>query len=318
MKKSNDNRNNNNDCKASSNISNIKSCISKDFEAAVALVRLTKKKAASADHINASNSNDERIPAKTQKKKTKNAISGLKMTFPTQLMQILSCEEYKDIVAWTDDGMAFLIKDKDEFIQTVLHRHFHGRKYDSFIRKLYRWNFRRINHGVNERAFYNKDFMKENCRLGKTMPPTNFTASQNSCSLVDSVYKTCNELTLRRYHLSKSFAQKQAHPLGKRSFPMMTPSQMFPNINSTNALYADLHRYQMLMNESSKIQSTNLLIAEEARKINTSNLMMTAPIGYQQNNYSPIARRVLSRNQEITFLKSVGYQSNFKFPNNTL
>jgi len=77
--------------------------------------------------------------------------------FPMRLMQVLDNEEYDNIMTWTENGNAFLIKDRDAFVRSVLYSHFKGLKYDSFIRKLYRWGFRKIHSGKNQDAFYNKN-----------------------------------------------------------------------------------------------------------------------------------------------------------------
>ena len=45
------------------------------------------------------------------------------------------------IVSWTPDGKSFVIHNMQIFQSYILPRYFHGIKFDSFQRKLYRWGF---------------------------------------------------------------------------------------------------------------------------------------------------------------------------------
>jgi len=61
--------------------------------------------------------------------------------FPSKLMAILSTDEYKPIVSWSPDGTSFLFHDRKAFEAVVLPDTFKDSKFDSFLRKLYRWGF---------------------------------------------------------------------------------------------------------------------------------------------------------------------------------
>jgi uncharacterized membrane protein len=54
-------------------------------------------------------------------------------------MEILSNEEYRDIVRWLPHGKGFIIADKKRFANEVLPKHFKQAKFTSFTRKLNRW-----------------------------------------------------------------------------------------------------------------------------------------------------------------------------------
>mmetsp|Transcript_4382 Transcript_4382/g.6313 ORF Transcript_4382/g.6313 Transcript_4382/m.6313 type:complete len:398 (-) Transcript_4382:107-1300(-) len=64
--------------------------------------------------------------------------------FPQQLMEILADPSNSDSIAWVPDGKAFIISNKTKFTKRVLPKYFGETKYNSFIRKLNRWNFQRI------------------------------------------------------------------------------------------------------------------------------------------------------------------------------
>lgn len=63
---------------------------------------------------------------------------------PFQLMRILDSEEYKQIFSWNKKGDAIVIHKPYDLISQVLTTHFDAKedmKFDSFLRKLYRWGF---------------------------------------------------------------------------------------------------------------------------------------------------------------------------------
>jgi len=65
------------------------------------------------------------------------------MTFPERLMSLLGCDESAGSIYWTSGGDSFRIKTKD-FTEKVLKVHFQGTKFESFVRKLNRWGFKRV------------------------------------------------------------------------------------------------------------------------------------------------------------------------------
>eukprot|EP00543_Licmophora_paradoxa_P004362 CAMPEP_0202441758 /NCGR_PEP_ID=MMETSP1360-20130828/1260_1 /ASSEMBLY_ACC=CAM_ASM_000848 /TAXON_ID=515479 /ORGANISM="Licmophora paradoxa, Strain CCMP2313" /LENGTH=477 /DNA_ID=CAMNT_0049056881 /DNA_START=114 /DNA_END=1547 /DNA_ORIENTATION=- len=77
------------------------------------------------------------------------------LTFPEKLMLMLTYVE-KDCAAdskkkpdescvyWILEGRAFIIRNKDELVKTLLPMFFRQAKFPSFTRKLYRWGFRQI------------------------------------------------------------------------------------------------------------------------------------------------------------------------------
>ncbi len=66
-------------------------------------------------------------------------------------MRILDTQEYDDIFSWNRKGNAIVIHKPSDLIGEVLTKHFdakEGMKFDSFLRKLYRWGFAK--HVISE------------------------------------------------------------------------------------------------------------------------------------------------------------------------
>jgi HSF-type DNA-binding len=60
--------------------------------------------------------------------------------FPQKLMGILADPTNQDAIAWLPDGQAFVIRDRELFVEIVLPKYFSRKaRYSSFTRKLYRW-----------------------------------------------------------------------------------------------------------------------------------------------------------------------------------
>mmetsp|Transcript_276 Transcript_276/g.573 ORF Transcript_276/g.573 Transcript_276/m.573 type:complete len:444 (+) Transcript_276:228-1559(+) len=77
------------------------------------------------------------------------------ITFPEKLMlmlihieRVFAAAGKKDEdapIGWTLNGRAFVIRSKEELVQSWLPTFFRQGKFQSFIRKLYRWEFRQVN-----------------------------------------------------------------------------------------------------------------------------------------------------------------------------
>lgn len=66
-------------------------------------------------------------------------------------MRILETQEYDEIFSWNRKGNAVVIHKPSHLIGEVLTKHFdakEGMKFDSFLRKLYRWGFAK--HVISE------------------------------------------------------------------------------------------------------------------------------------------------------------------------
>ena len=66
-------------------------------------------------------------------------------SFPATLLSIVSNPEYDHIISWLPCGKAFGIHKRKEFESEILPKYFRQATFNSFVRKLNRWGFRRVN-----------------------------------------------------------------------------------------------------------------------------------------------------------------------------
>lgn len=85
--------------------------------------------------------------------------------FPEIVHDILENPIYHDILAWLPGGKAFIIIDRERFTAEILPKHFKATQFQSFARKLSRWNFTRVPKGPYAGAYYNKLFRKSSKSL---------------------------------------------------------------------------------------------------------------------------------------------------------
>ena len=67
-------------------------------------------------------------------------------------MQLLSENNFEEIISWLPHGHSFLVYDKKKFTETILPIYFKGTKYESFTRKLNRWGFTRTAKGIENKV----------------------------------------------------------------------------------------------------------------------------------------------------------------------
>jgi len=85
-------------------------------------------------------------------------------SFPNTLMEILSNDVLVESIHWCPDGEAFEISNPTKFASDILPIYFKNTKYDSFVRKLYRWGFRmKSMHCRN--VFYHSKFRRHSKEL---------------------------------------------------------------------------------------------------------------------------------------------------------
>jgi len=89
--------------------------------------------------------------------------------FPETLFNIISAEDYSDIISWLPHGQGFIIHDKDCFAKVILSRYFDGAKFTSFTRRLKRWKFFRVPRGRELGAYYNSNFKRDQPELVQKM-----------------------------------------------------------------------------------------------------------------------------------------------------
>jgi hypothetical protein len=66
-------------------------------------------------------------------------------SLPQTLLSIISIPEFEHIISWLPSGEAFCVHKREEFESQILPKYFGHARFDSFVRKLNRWGFRRMN-----------------------------------------------------------------------------------------------------------------------------------------------------------------------------
>ncbi len=137
------------------------------FDLLVAASKVKSKPAAKAEGESASNKDEDEAPSTAfndEKKPTNDALNCKDdKHFPQVLQEILETPEYQSIVHWLPDGLSFIISDKQRFSDEIIPKHFRRvAKFDSFIRKLSRYGFRRVKNPRKgeESSFAHIDFVR--------------------------------------------------------------------------------------------------------------------------------------------------------------
>lgn len=92
-----------------------------------------------------------------------NSIPRDRDKFPQRLMEVLLNGTAKESIWWISDGTAFAI-DRKKFSSDIITKEFYGIKYDSFLRTLRRWGFKRVRNvslGTNTTAYCHPLFKRE-------------------------------------------------------------------------------------------------------------------------------------------------------------
>lgn len=85
--------------------------------------------------------------------------------FPQRLFDVLSDERNADCICWLPHGRGFIVRNREKFTAEVLPRYFKQTKFNSFTRRLNRWNFTRITTGPEHGAYTHKFFQRGNPTL---------------------------------------------------------------------------------------------------------------------------------------------------------
>lgn len=97
-----------------------------------------------------------------------------------KLLDILSNEEYSEIISWLPHGNGFLIHKKKSFANEILPKHFKASKFTSFTRKLNRWGFSRAPRGPETGAYFHKFFCREKPEMVLQMTSNSGNKYQNA------------------------------------------------------------------------------------------------------------------------------------------
>jgi hypothetical protein len=86
-------------------------------------------------------------------------------------MAILNNNQYRGVIEWIPSGDGFMISDKKRCVREVLMRHFGLAKYESFTRRLNRWNFIFHNKGNKTALYFHPLFLRRSPELCLKMRP---------------------------------------------------------------------------------------------------------------------------------------------------
>jgi hypothetical protein len=75
---------------------------------------------------------------------------------PVKLNALLSDPELSQIIAWMPHGRAWKILKPKQFVKEVLPIYFDYCNYNSFVRLINAWGFRRLNTGPDRHAYYHE------------------------------------------------------------------------------------------------------------------------------------------------------------------
>mmetsp|Transcript_11723 Transcript_11723/g.17966 ORF Transcript_11723/g.17966 Transcript_11723/m.17966 type:complete len:350 (-) Transcript_11723:35-1084(-) len=92
-------------------------------------------------------------------------------SFVQILMDILNVEDpdQTSIICWVPDGESFLIADQERFEKELLPTYFRGSLFNSFVRKLNRWGFRRLKRTGKASSFAHDCFIRDKPWLCENM-----------------------------------------------------------------------------------------------------------------------------------------------------
>jgi len=96
-------------------------------------------------------------------------------TFPEILMDVLSAPESRGLIEWLPGGASFVVLEPFDLASDVLPRYFKRSQcqYESFVRKLNRWGFRRVGGAKHSNrdsgAYYHELFVRDRPELCKRM-----------------------------------------------------------------------------------------------------------------------------------------------------
>lgn len=79
---------------------------------------------------------------------------------PVKLYTIVSLIEFSSIITWMPHGRSWKIFDSKEFSTVVMPLFFENNNFDSFVRLVNAWGFRRISSGPDRGSYYHEMFLR--------------------------------------------------------------------------------------------------------------------------------------------------------------
>lgn len=110
---------------------------------------------------------------------------------PTKLSAMLSCKEFEHIISWMPHGRAWKIHNPHAFVEEVIPRFFDNTNYNSFIRLVNAWGFRRVMKGTDRNAYYHEVGIAIGSVNEVIFGCNAHTYAASSCSMLSSFYGVC-------------------------------------------------------------------------------------------------------------------------------
>ena len=178
-------------------------------------------------------------------------------SFVQILMHILSDANNASIICWNPDGQSFLITDQELFEKTILPTYFRGSLFNSFVRRLGRWGFRRTKRTGRTSGFANDYFVRDKPWLCLQMK------CQSKPSFRKLNAKEKEDVRQRAFdagvagasasaHLSSPIASTSSDTLDNKSSPISNNTTTIPSSQNNNniAPYMGENKQRQLLIES--------------------------------------------------------------------
>ncbi|KAM3139419.1 hypothetical protein pb186bvf_008444 [Paramecium bursaria] len=203
-------------------------------------------------------------------------------SFLIKTYDILENPEYRDIISWTEDGLAFVVRNVNELAEKVLPNHFKHNNYASFVRQLNMYDFHKIKNDGGENEFRHRFFQRGNKHLlceirrkqGEQMEQYE-DRNQNSSPSNESVDPDMSKLKNDyQFFLNEMLGIKgKQHELQKALILIMTQNDHLINEN------------KLLWQEIKRIRET------DERKIDTLSYLLATFITNMNQNGQPQAQQ---------------------------
>ena len=77
--------------------------------------------------------------------------------FPMKLYEILCNPDFRDAIAWMPHGRSWKVLEKKDFMEHICQQYFSQTRYESFIRQVNGWGFKRMRREGPDRGSYYHD-----------------------------------------------------------------------------------------------------------------------------------------------------------------
>ena len=151
------------------------------------------------------------------------------------------------VISWLPHGRAWRIHDKEEFIKSVSRSHFNFTKYESFIRQVNAWGFKRVTRGKDVNSYYHEMFLRDMPHLVQSIKRNKAAASSNggrgalSLRRDPDFYAMDKNKPLLNYYDPPLHHYKNTTPQGSSSSFIPFPLELFVTRTNTDEDIPPVH-----------------------------------------------------------------------------